>query len=261
MSDIDTIYDLNEKQSLILYSDTISGQTVEVREYEDLRWLCIDGSAVQSLMNITDSGKLLNPVSHILVAGISLFDHVDRLLNLGLGGGSIERFIWQYFPEITIDSVESSEVIIHIAREFFCIPDTAPIFHSTAEQFFTTTCAQYQIILCDIFSGQSHPDCLYQSHFYQYCQQHLSADGIIIINLTPEDERDLLDILLPLRLSFAHTYLYEVDDHSNIIIFAANNHLKERSVHPRHSDTINSHTQLNFDDILKSLVALPAKKD
>ncbi len=258
MSYIDTIYNLDQTESILLFSNNIDQQTIEVREYNNLRWLQLEGNAIQSIIKTNSPDVLLNPVNQAMMASLCFPETINKTLNLGFGGGSIERFFWSQFPEVNVSSVESNEIIIHLAREFFNIPVEFPVYNTTAEQFLqSTTEEHYDLILCDIFENESHPDCLYQDDFYHNATQKLKQNGVLSINLTPSDEQDLLQILLPLRRAFPSTRLYTLPGHYNVIVFASQTILSPDNVNQVWVNKIDSIDGMRVRSILSSLQTLP----
>ncbi len=214
---IERIYALDEHESRCLYS----AGGAEIRQYRQYRWLNLDGSLIQSLMDLEQPGKLLNPVNTCMLSALVFTGPPRRVLNLGFGGGGFERFFRQYFPGTVVDSVEVDETVIHLAREYFGIAADYPVYLQAAGDFVARSDGHYELILCDIFNRENHPDCLYETGFYSDCQQRLSGNGLMVLNLVPDDERDLMAILLPLRQSFGHVSLSRINGHDNVLVFAA----------------------------------------
>ena len=225
MSLLEKIYDLAPEQSTVLFSETVNKQLIEVREYEGYRWLQLGGDFIQGLMDVDAPSEILLPNIQVLLA--SLFIHLkpNRLLNLGFGCGSIERFLNEKLPELEITSLESNEVVIGLAKEFFNISDTTHIIHAPAEDFLENEKTLFDIILCDIFIDEEHPACLYEKNFYANIFKCLEEKGILAINLLPESEEDVVNILLPIKNHFNHISLFEVPNHFNAIIFASSEKL------------------------------------
>lgn len=225
MTLLEKIYDLSPEQSHVLYSELVDDQLIEVREYEAYRWLQIGGRSIQGLMDVNSPSQILLPNIQALLATLLVCPKPKRLLNLGFGCGSIERFIIEAFPELEITSLESNEKVIRLAKEFFFISDEIHIVHDSSEEFLTKEKTAYDIILCDIFSDEEHPDCLYEEGFYANVFNCLDKAGVVAINLLPDSEEDVIDILLPMKNHFDHISLLEVSNHFNVIIFASNRKL------------------------------------
>ncbi len=215
---IDQLYRLNETEFSRLYA----AHGAEVREYDHYRWLHLGGDLIQSAVDCHAPERLLNPVNASMLTALVFLPQYRSILNLGFGGGAFERFFGKYLPDSNVDSVESDEIVIHLAREFFFIDLECPVYLQSAEQFLTGCDQQYDLILCDLFAEEKHPASFYDTDFYRGCQRCLHAHGVLVMNLIPADERDMTAILLPLRQSFRYSGLLQLPDHDNAILFASN---------------------------------------
>ncbi len=261
MNTVERLYDLEDSETDSLFAAKVGEQTIEVKEYENLRWLTIDGEAIQSIVDIEAPSALMNPVTQIMLSICYFSKKLDSILNLGMGGGSIERFFNSNLPTTTLTSVESEEVIIYVAHEYFFIPNSSIVHCIDANEFINKSSNEFDLILCDMFVEEFHPEFLYTEAFYSNIQNNLSKEGILSINLIPEDESDLLEILLPLRKYFTHTYLYELDEHYNIILFASNQPL-DLDIQSQHEQSLTQSCQLlDKSKFFNRLQTLPINKN
>lgn len=251
MTIIKEIYDLDDHESQVLYS----AGNAEVRQFSRYRWLNIDGYLIQSVMDLDQPGKLMNPVNIYMLAALYFINNPLRVLNLGFGGGVFERYFNEYYANITLHSVESNETVIQLAREYFNIESAHPVYLQSAEKFVADNDQTYNLILCDIFSQEDHPPCLYGKSFYSDCQGCLSDNGIMVLNLVPESEEDLLEILLQLRKAFRHGCLLEIPEHQNIIVYAS----KQDFLTMRRQQVagLNQIEEFEVDDFISMLKHLP----
>lgn len=222
MSVIDELYHLDEQQYELLYR----GNNAEVRQYRQYRWLNLGGDLIQSVMDIKEPHKLLNPVNQYMLGSLLLLEKCSDVLNIGFGGGVFERFLSCLDPDISIHSVENDEVVVHLSREFFHIQEEYPVYLQSADNFVSATDGHYDLILCDIFTDEKHPVCLLDAEFYSDCRRCLNDDGLLVMNLVPEDESELLEILKAVRDSFRHINLLEIPEHQNVILYISANEIK-----------------------------------
>ncbi|GJM04694.1 MAG: spermidine synthase [marine bacterium B5-7] len=227
MTLLEKIYDLSPEQSQVLRSEMIGDQLIEVREYENYRWLQIGGDSIQGLMDVDFPSQILLPNIQALLATLLFCPKPKQLLNLGFGCGSIERFCIDQLPDVEITSLETSVSVIQLAEAFFFIGEGCQIVNDSAETFLANENKIYDIILCDIFNDEEHPACLYDDSFYKNLLNCLDDKGVLAINLLPESEGDVLDILLPMKNYFDNISLLEVPNHFNAILFASNFRLPE----------------------------------
>ena len=220
MTPLKTIEHLTPDQiTLVASSECVMGR-IRVREGAGFRWLLSGGSSVQSLMSLKAPTKLLMPNQIAMLFGLLLIDEVDTLLNLGMGGGSFERFFKQLYPKCSMTSVESNDDVIRFAREHFGLPSDLQVVTAFAEEFVQTSNGTYSLIFCDIFEQEKNPACVSDARFYQDIKSVLSSDGALVLNTVPESDEGLLILLQALRTSFTQVFLCPVTNHGNIIIVA-----------------------------------------
>lgn len=225
MTALEKIHELKPDESRLLYAGLIEEQRIEVREWEHYRWLQLGGDSVQSLMDLDALDQIELPNIKALLTTLLFSSSPKRLLNLGLGAVSLERYLDTKRPEIEIRSVESSEQVIQLAKDYFFLPERVAVIHDTAEHFLSGHEEKYDIILCDIFAEEMQPDCLCDSTFYSNVFKCINKNGILAINLLPESEQDVINILLPMKNHVNNIYLFEVPNHLNVIIYASNRKL------------------------------------
>jgi spermidine synthase len=243
----------------ILFEETISSVSLEVRESSHYRWFHYGGNVVQSMMDTEEPHRVLSPVSLSMLLFLLWQNKPVSLLNLGIGGGSFERALVQY-NNIDVTSVESEVKIIEMAQAYFSLPQICNIVHALAEDFLQKNSCYYDVILCDIFFNDKSPLSLYCIEFYEQLYRSLSDVGIAFINVHPESEADLVQLLHLSRECFDHVALIEFDDFANIIMVLSLQKLPSQS--ELHQKNKNSPAILpgNFAEIIEKIHFLPIKK-
>ncbi len=230
MLDIDEIIKLSRsKNQLIQTINSMSG--IEVHQHNNLRWLLTSNDTILSIYDWQQKHKIIAANQQAMLYSLSLSSFFKnkhkRVLNLGVGGGCFERFFYHYYPSITLDSIEIDHKLIEFNQQHGLLESTWPIQLATAEGYLELHLQQngpaYQVILCDIFAGSNHPDCLYEESFFRHLKRSLTDDGCLSINLLPQNQQQLIDILIPLRQHFSHVVLSDIDSSRNIAVLAHNN--------------------------------------
>lgn len=256
---LEKIYELTPEQSYVLHSEFVDDQLIEIREFENYRWLQIGGSSVQALIDVNAPDQILLPNIQAMMAALLFCPKPDRLLNLGLGSGSFERFLNAKLPQLEVTSLELNEIVIRLAKEFFFVSDESHIVNDSAEGFLAKERMSYDIILCDIFAEEEHPACLYEDDFYANAFNCLDKAGVLAINLLPESEEDVVDILLPMKNYFDHISLLEVPNHTNAIIFASSHKLPSTDELETVANDLFKQTDLDLRDVPERLNRLLEK--
>lgn len=220
MTLLELLASLTPESGDLLYECKVTGDTIQVRQLDNLRWMNFGKNPLQALLYMKDPARLIFPYTEAMMAAFIMCENVTNLLNMGLGGGCIERFLWQATPEISLTSVETSDVVVALARRFFLIPEGYMVHCAPAEVFINSCQQQFSVILSDLFDAGGHPDCLTDQSFFERVHEHLLEDGVAVFNTLIEREQDLIDILLPLRVSFPWVYLLEFQGLHNVLLFA-----------------------------------------
>lgn len=260
MSELNVIYELDPGDSKLLFSNQLNKQHIEIHEYRKLRWLRIDGLSVQSVMHIEKPDNLISPINKAMCLGLIFPNQCETLLNIGVGGGAFERCFRSKLPDLMIDSIEANEIIIHLARDYFHLPYDYPVYNRQADNYLQTVDQDYDIILCDIFDDENHPQCLYEEGFYENAARNLASDGVLSLNLTPKNEQDLVKLLLPLRKSFSWTRLLEINEHRNVIVFAGNQEVVDTSTLEHRCDSLGKKIGIDFLEMLTKIHTLPESR-
>lgn len=113
-------------------------------------------------------------------------DWPRRVLLIGLGAGSLTKFLWRYRPEAQLTVVEIEPQVEALARQFFRLPEDAQrihIHHADGADFIIQTRQKYDLILVDGFDSKARAGRLDSLPFYLDCKAHLNADGMLCVNL------------------------------------------------------------------------------
>lgn len=183
----------------------------------------------QSSMLLGDPLALVLSYTRSMTAALLFVPQVQRVLLIGLGGGSLAKFILHHFPGCQLDVVEYRPQVHNVARQWFSLPeDPRMTLHfgdggefmreADLEQF-----CNYDLILVDAFEAMGIADSVCSSVFFDACHQRLSDKGMMAINLWSRDRFNLDHILNYLADSFSGEMLrLPVGGKENVIALAGN---------------------------------------
>jgi spermidine synthase len=250
---LEKIYELKPDESQLLYSGELEKKSIEVREWREYRWLHIGDDSVQALMLLNAVDQIVLPNIQALLSVLLFCPSAKHVLNLGLGGASLERYLDSRWPEIKIRSVESNEQVIQLAKDYFNLPESIDVIGDSAESFLSTHNDIYDIVLCDIFVADTQASCLYDNDFYANIYNCLDKEGVLAINILPESEEDVINVLLPIKNHFNYIYLLEFPDYTNAIIFASCRKLPSIVELKKRANDLFEKTALDLRDIPERL--------
>ena len=109
---------------------------------------------------------------------------IERVLVIGLGGGSVVKRMWRDYPETRIDAVEIDPEVVAIARELFELPDDDRINVAVGDgREFLRDCGQtYDLVIVDAFDDDHVPVHLTTEQFFCEVRDHLTQDGVLAFN-------------------------------------------------------------------------------
>lgn len=164
---------------------------VDIGEIEGVRSMYIDTNTIQSSMRVKAPFELVLAYSRGMMAFLLFLEDARDALMIGLGGGSIHKFIWQYCPKMTQTVVEINPKIIHIARTHFFVPendDRLAVVEGDGIAYLKNNPHSTQILLLDAYDGKGIPPDFCTQDFFDDCANVLKKEGIFAINLWGSDK-------------------------------------------------------------------------
>lgn len=193
---------------------------ISVFENEKYIWLTEKDKSIQSIMDKAKPDSALMPVTNVMLLFRILFSNSARVLNLGLGGGAIERAL----PNDGITTVEINPDVIEIYQRYFqpSVNGNHKLVNSCALEFLQTNESTFQLIFSDLFVGNKPPEFIDQSSYFQLLSQALAADGFAMLNLSISSEQQLINYLSVTKKFFSHRALIDFNDYKNIVMVLSN---------------------------------------
>lgn len=110
---------------------------------------------------------------------------MERVLIVGLGGGSLAKRLWRDHPSLHIDAVEIDPDVVEIAHEHFALPhdDRIQVSVGDGREFLESAPSAYDYIVVDAFNDDAVPPHLLTDEFLRLCRDHLAEDGVIAYNM------------------------------------------------------------------------------
>lgn len=144
---------------------------------------------IQGAMRIARPWSLELAYTREMMAGLLMRPprHWPRsALVIGLGAGSLAKFIYRYLPDCRITVVEINPQVEFIARQFFKLPDDPrrlDVVIGCGADYMLGGDRRFDLILVDGYDPDAKAGVLDTEPFYQACRTRLSDDGICSINL------------------------------------------------------------------------------
>jgi spermidine synthase len=167
-----------------------SGQ-VEIGEIDGIRSMYIDTNTIQSSMRVKAPYELMLSYSRGMMAFLLFLEETKESLLIGLGGGSIPKFIWKNCPQLKQTIVEINPKIIQIARTHFFVPENderITILEADGLDYLKENANSTQVVLIDAYDGKGIPPDFCSQDFFDDCAGVLRDEGIFAINLWGSDK-------------------------------------------------------------------------
>ena len=163
---------------------------VEVTESGGVRSLHLGTVTIQSSMKVKSPYELQLAYSRGMMGFLLFSDKVKHVLSIGLGGGSVPKYIHQFCPEISQTIIEINPQIINIARSHFFVPDNDEKFsviEGDGIAYLANNRASADVLMIDAFDAHGIPPDFCSQEFFDSCEMALTNDGIFVINLWGSD--------------------------------------------------------------------------
>lgn len=167
-----------------------SDMTVEVTETRGIRQLQLGTQAIQSSMRISRPWDLELAYTRAMMAFLLFKPGPAEVLMVGLGGGSLAKFIRKHRPETRITAVEISPQVVAAARSHFSLPaddEHLQVLVGDGAEYVPAHSGSADVILLDGFDAGNQVENLATLDFYQACRQALKPGGILVVNLWGRD--------------------------------------------------------------------------
>lgn len=203
---------------------------VHVHTNRQTRSLSLSTTLIQSCMRLEDPDELVLDYTRTMMGALLLNPRPRHVLMIGLGGGSMLKYLHRHVPEADLTAVEISQAVIDL-RDDFCLPPDSErlrIVCADGAEFMRHPPRAYDLILVDGFTGEGIADELCSRSFYQHCRQALSAEGLFVANVQADTEQTREISKRLLKVFEGSMISVESDEGGNDIVTAGPRHLFEK---------------------------------
>ncbi len=157
----------------------------------------------------------------------------DRPVNallIGMAAGTIPtmyvRDVDPYRARVNLTGVEIDPELVRLGRQYFHLtPQAAQVKIADGRVYLSTSTQRYDLMIVDAYSQEIYiPFSLTTKEFFAQCRQHLTANGILAMNINVTSDRSalLLAIERTLAISFKHVYVVKAPGPYNEMVLASN---------------------------------------
>ena len=165
---------------------------ITVSEEDGVRYLHLGGEHIQSAMRIDAPDDLELDYTRTTMAFLLFHPRPRECLMVGLGGGSIPKFILRRLPGVRTRVIELNPAVITAARGLFEVPgdstrlrvelgDGAAAVHAMKEGC--------DLLFVDGFDDGDQVPTLVSDEFYAAAYRALRSPGVLVLNFFGHDRR------------------------------------------------------------------------
>jgi len=201
---------------------------IEVVDLGDSRSLHFGTYPRQSTMSLREPYSLELSYTQAMMACLILNPQPEKILIVGLGGGSLVKFLLHYFPDCQIDVIEYRQDVIDVAHRYFSVPtddSRLNVHHGDGYAFVQQAAYQddidYDLLLVDAYDHIGMSKSIGAQAFFDACAAVLSAQGVMSINLWGSDRPLFNQSMARINQSFeGRSLILPVDNKGNTIALA-----------------------------------------
>jgi spermidine synthase len=144
-------------------------------------------SGRQTCLKIQKPQTLLFDYTRMMLGALYLKPDAQRILIVGLGGGSLPTALHQLLPQAQIDTVEIDPAVVAVARRFFYFKtDASQRVHVADGRAFVQQAVRnnvrYDLVMLDAFDVNYIPPHLLTREFLTEVKRLLTPDGVLAAN-------------------------------------------------------------------------------
>jgi spermidine synthase len=141
----------------------------------------------QSCLDRDEPKHLVFPYARMMMMSLLLMPDPERIMIVGLGGGTLPTTLRDLFPDATIDVVEIDPAVKTVAETYFGFheSDQLKVILQDARVFTKRAAARgatYDLIMLDAFNGDYIPEHLMTKEYLEETRALLAPGGVVAAN-------------------------------------------------------------------------------
>jgi spermidine synthase len=150
-----------------------------------LRYLHFDLDNVQSVMRLDDPDALCLAYTRKMMAFLLFNSGPRRILQLGLGGGSLAKFCYRHLPDALITVLEIDSHVLALREEFRVPLDDQRfrVVQGDGAEYIARRAPREDIIIVDACDRTGLSPTLSAHDFYPNLRRRLTLMGVLVVNL------------------------------------------------------------------------------
>ncbi len=175
----------------------------------------------QTAVDLSNPERLVIPYTRTMLAAALVQPKPRRILQIGLGGGAMNRYLRRTFPGAHLTTAELDATVRDLAVEYmgFRPDDSDVVVIEDGRAFVRSNRSTWDWILVDAYTGGSVPPHLKTKEFYTLLKDRLAPGGVVALNLHRGNKLFASD-QATLKAVFPEVHLFEVAGTGNVVALA-----------------------------------------
>ncbi|NQZ53969.1 MAG: spermidine synthase [Piscirickettsiaceae bacterium] len=212
-------------EGLVVHQSQSDDGVIEVVDLGNTRSMHFGTFPRQSSMSLRTPHTLELSYTESMMACLLLNPTPERVLVIGLGGGSLVKFLLHHFPHCHIDVVEYRQDVVKVAHAYFNVPENDPRLnihiadgYLFVQQRYYQADADYDLLLVDAYDHIGMSASIGVQAFFDACAGVLTSRGVMSINLWGSDKPLFNQTMTRINQSFeGRTMTLPVENKGNVI--------------------------------------------
>ena len=242
----------------LIWEKKDSGVTVQVWEKEDRRELRFGNHIMQSVFSRLKPDYLVFPYSRFMLLGLLFCPEPKSVLHIGLGGGSIVRWMHREFPQLQQTVIEVNSAVIEAAHLFFELPQDKRlrVLCTDATEIMPTMTEKFDIIFLDAYTDFGAPEEVKCVEFLRNLRWCLNSTGWLAGN-TWTMTGDFIEQCEIWKSTFSQVLEARANRKGNVILFGSQlSQLPEKKEFEATAKILQKRHQFDFHKMLRELHAV-----
>jgi spermidine synthase len=229
-----------------------------IQDCGPLRFLHFDLENVQSVMRHDDPDALCLAYTRKMMAFLLFNADPRRVLQLGLGGGSLAKFCYRHLPHSKITVLEIDPHVLALREEFRVPPDDERfrVLQGDGVSYIARRAPREDVILVDACDRNGVAPSLEAPDLYANLRRRLAAGGVLAMNVCG-DVLDVENHVARIRGVFgSHTITLPAKEDGNLIVLAFRDEPRdwEGAALDRHARSLEERFGLAFPRFVRGMV-------
>jgi spermidine synthase len=236
---------------------------IEVVDIGDERSLHFGTYPRQSTMSLNQPHELKLTYTQAMMASLLFNKMPSNALVIGLGGGSLTKFLLHHFPDCNVDVIEFRQDVIDIAHRYFQVPRDCQRLRITkgdgyeeVQSLYFSGETDYDLVLADAYDHLGMADSVKGQSFFDACAGILRDNGVLSVNLWGSDKILFNQSMSRINRSFDNqTMILPVENKGNVIGLASKRPLSTAELKKLKpvAEQMESHLAINLPKSLSDL--------